>query len=508
MSTEPELELPEGEEPMPRGTHAMAIVRWSLLAAMAVLAVFAWTSFARSGAKDTSTISAKKIRYRCPMHPQVVQDEPGECPICHMTLEPFEVGPMPAAGNDAGHHRATTPGANRPDAGPEPEPGSVPAGTTPIQLSFDRVQSIGVRTALATTHEMSHTTRVTAVVEAPEQGASEVHVRTPGFVESIAVNQTGVAVSVGQPLFSFYSPAIFETEQEVLALGKWTDGGDSMSTTARTKLELLGVSAADSDEIGRTGKAKRAVAVVAPKNGYVVKKSITLGSYVTPEMVLYELQDLSRVYVVASVFQKDRDVAIVGASGTFHPSSRAPDESIVGKVDLVYPNVGADARTTRVRMQVDNPGRKLLPGDYGVVEFAARTATTTTTTTMTMVPRDAVVSTGRQTYVFVDEGSGRFTPKIVVLGSEDGDRVSIEAGLSPGERVVSGATFLLDSESRLQASVSAQAAQSAAASACDVDFDRTKYPDKWSDCQKCEQAHAGMGSMVTDCKNAIPKPWR
>jgi Cu(I)/Ag(I) efflux system membrane fusion protein len=362
-----------------------------------------------------------------------------------MTLEPFEQAPAPS---DAGaaHERPRPRGLEKRDA-QAPPPGSTPEGTAPIQLSFDRIQAIGVRTSSATVRDTNVTTRVYAVLEAPEQGASEVHVRTPGFVESVIVDQTGGRVVAGQPLFLFYAPAIYEAEKELLATRRWAaDGGDLMTDAAQTKLSLLGVASSEIDAIIKGGAPKRAVTVVAPRGGWVMKKSVTVGSYVTPEMVLYAIQDLSRLFVIANVFQSDRDAAVLGARATFHPA-RASARARQGRIDLVYPSVDPDARTTRVRMQIDNPDNELLPGEYGIVELVSAERK------MTMVPRDAVVNTGTQTYVFVDEGNGRFSPRTVITGPEERDDIAIEAGIAPGERVVSSATFLIDSESRLQASL-------------------------------------------------------
>jgi Cu(I)/Ag(I) efflux system membrane fusion protein len=216
------------------------------------------------------------------------------------------------------------------------------------------------------------------------------------------------------------------------------------------------------------------------------------------------------VYVVADVFQRDMGFLQVGTAGRFIPAKRQ-DQATEVRVDLVYPTLNAEARTTRVRMQVKNPkGVTFRPGEYGSVEFATpgRRAVT--------VPRDAVVDTGLHTYVFVVQGEGVFSPREVALGEDQDERVTVLAGIAPGDRVVSGATFLIDSESRLQASA-AQTAMTAPSEPTKAspeegpscqEIDRSKYPDKWIECQKCAQVHHGMGSMEADCKNAIPKPWK
>jgi Cu(I)/Ag(I) efflux system membrane fusion protein len=527
--------LAEGEEPPPPGVTIMAAVRWALLAFAAALAIFAWWSYARAGQGGATTDAHVAAKYHCPMHPQIVSNEPGECPVCHMQLEPISAGrsavaptqsaptgvsssptmgsnaakPSSQASGKASNTSAGTPAASARAA--MTAAGSAPPGAAPIKLTLDRIQSIGVRTAVAGEGNLAPVLRVTAVVAPPEQGAAEVHVRSPGFVEQIFVNQTGIAVRRDQPLFALYSPEILQAQSELLVTQQWAGGAATQTAeSARRKLELLGMSAKDIDQVARTRETLRAIPVYAAYAGYVTQKNLVAGSYVTPEMVLYTIQDLSHVYVLADIFQGDIGVVRVGTPGRFIPTRR-PDLAVEALVDLIYPTLNAEARTTRVRMQVKNAkGRTFRPGEYGSVEFETRARTAVT------VPRDAIIDTGLHVYVFVVEREGVFSPREVIIGEEQGELITVAEGISKGERVVSGATFLIDSESRLQAAAmqSAPTARSEPQKpspqegpSCD-EFDRTKYPDKWTDCQKCAQMHRGMGSMEVDCKNAIPKPWR
>jgi Cu(I)/Ag(I) efflux system membrane fusion protein len=483
----------------------MAIVRWVILVLAILAAATGWSMFLGGG----HTISASAIKYQCPMHPQIVQDAPGECPICHMTLEPISAERLahPAASHAGAHEPGQTPAASAGPArgSPPAETGSVPPGTTPIKLALDRVQAIGVRTALVTERQSSSGLRATATVAAPEGNVVEVHVRTPGFVEAISVRETGV--KRGQLLLSLYSPEVYQAESELLTMKSWQGSSDAgahdRTDLSRRKLDLLGVPGGVSDRVLAAGKPMRNVGISAPMGGYVTKKNVVLGSYVTPEMLLYEIVDLSRVYILAEVFQQDAPRIALGTQGRFTLANR-PGVVVVAKVDLIYPLVNAEARTTRVRMQVPNEKLGLLPGEYGYVEFSSGERTAL------VVPRDAVIDTGQQAYVFVETAAGEFSPRTVVLAAQSGDAVEIRSGVSPGEKVVSGATFLIDSESRLQASLRSgpEAPSAAPSSVCDTEFDRSKFPDKYSECRKCETVHRGMGSMVDDCKRAIVQPWR
>lgn len=556
----------EGAEAAPPGVRAAGIVRWTLLVLVMVAAAISIYSYARTSLGDPTHAHEGAARYYCPMHPQITADAPGECPICHMNLEPIpadrRVGapspagsPAPPASSHEVLHAhadltqgsaapAATTGAPGPDAGvdtrftcpmhrkvlqagpgscpicnmdlvpvsslppPAPEP---PPGTSELTLTFERLQKIGVRTALAERVAASEPIRVTAIVEAPEKGLAEVHSRAAGFVEAIRVRDTGVRVKAGQLLASIYSPEIFQAQQELLTIASWSDPGASSPDIfrppmepARKRLELLGLDVRSIDAIVKSGKAQRAVPVHAPISGYVTKKSVVLGSSVTPEMPLFEIADLDHVYVVASVHPTDLARLRVGDGAVFTTPTH-PNRPLAAKVALVLPDVDRTTRTARARFELDNHDLALRPGQFGVVEITGKTAE------VVVVPIDAVVDLGRSVYVFRDEGGGRFTPVTVELGEQLGDKLVVRSGLREGERVVSGATFLIDAESRLRASFaerSSKGSTPAPASACDAEFDRAKYPDKWAACRKCEEVHRGMGAMVDDCKNAIAKPWR
>ena len=443
----------EHEEKPPRGVRVMALVRWGLVALSAAAAAWAWSSYVighRAHGDRVAALAASTQRYQCPMHPQMTSDEPGECPICHMQMRLMAAAPSSAVPDVAAMPGMAPDHATSSPSGPLSQssvvPGGMPPGTTPITLSFDRVQSIGVRTSIAEERAAGGTVRVTAVVAAPEQGISEVHVRTAGFVDRIGVRETGVRVGAGQELFGLYSPEVFQAESELLAAKSFGEQGTRSVEAARQKLSLMGVPAGAIESVFSSGQAMRVIPVSAASGGYVAKKNVVLGSYVTPEMTLYEIVDLSRIYVVAEVFPSDAASIQVGTEGRFTLASE-PAKTAVAKVDLVYPQIDADARTTRVRLQLPNDTLKLRPGQYGQVDFALPVRKGV------VVPRDAVVDTGLSTYVFVDEGGGRFSPRVVTVGREAGEGIELLAGLSAGDRVVSSGAFLIDSESRLQASL-------------------------------------------------------
>jgi multidrug efflux pump subunit AcrA (membrane-fusion protein) len=535
----------EEEDRPPRGVRTMAFVRWSLVAGMALAAIFALDQYYGWSAGETSGDSA--TTYYCPMHPGVQQDHPGECPICSMTLVPMPKGGGPKAAQTAKTEQATggTPGAegeyycpmhpevtsSDPDATCEkcggmklePRPGATARGAgpaddalpdvVPITLSPERIQLMGMRTAQVLADTLSPEIRTVGTVSVSEKGLAVIQTRFAGWIDELKVEQTGQKVHKGQVLATVYSPELLTAQQEYLNTVKWS-GGTSLGQVsslsaglkedARRRLELLGISRQEIDAIEKTGQPIRAVAVRSPVAGYVVDKAAIQGLSVQPGTPLFQVADLTHVWVLADIYEYEMGRVKVGQTASIEFSAY-PGEKFTGKLTFVYPSVDPGTRTLRVRLEFKNRDLKLKPGMYGSVyiELPSQMAL--------LVPAEAVVDNGVMQYLFVARPGGTFEPRRVKLGARAGGMVEVIQGVSSGETVITTANFLLDSESHLQASILGQGATAAGAQPsgdfCDTAFDRAKFPDKYGQCIAC-RAHRGMGSMEDDCRNQIAKPWK
>jgi Cu(I)/Ag(I) efflux system membrane fusion protein len=476
----------------------MATVRWVIVAVAAAVALLSILSFAGVRFGGGAQSSGAQLYY-CPMHPAIIQDRPGECPICGMTLVPKRVSrPAPEA--------------------PAAEPASLVKGLAPVHLTPERVQLSGMRTATVKRESGSGELRTVGVVTANERGLSQITIRFAGWVEKLMVSETGERVRRGQVLATIYSPDVLKAVEELLVTRGWgvqkgaPEGAmtEGLADTARQRLLLLGISAREIDEILRTGKPITAIAIRSPSDGYVVSKNAVVGLAVQPGTVLFDVADLSTVWVNADVYEQDMSRVRVGQPARLElPSSPGPP--LTGRIKLVSPVLDAQSRTLRVRLEFKNhtdaSGPRLRPGMYGTVYLGLPA------TSGLMVPAEAVVDTGEMKYVFVAKGEGHFEPREVQTGGQVHDKVEILGGVREGEIVVTTGNFLIDSESRLRAAIEGQtsaetAAGGAPSSTCVKDFDGQKYPDKVQACRACEIQHRGMGTMEDDCKNAIPKPWR
>jgi Cu(I)/Ag(I) efflux system membrane fusion protein len=342
----------------------MAIVRWILVAAMAVIAAL---SVAHSfGLFSSEPASAASGRYYCPMHPQVVRDHPGECPICSMTLVEREGSNAQATSHERHRHEPSDPPVTTP-AMPDmpadhdaPAPRGVP-GLAPVELSFERVQKIGVRTASATLEALLPELSAVGIVSADEARLARVHTRFSGWIEQLAVPVTGQKVKRGQVLAGLYSPELLPAQQEFLAARRWSTSptaargaspatGSSLEQDARARLELFGLSPAEIDRIALTGKPTRTVSVTAPISGHVVSTNAVLGAYVRPGTQLFEIADLTQLWVLADVYEHEAPRVSVGQVADVRFAAY-PSKLFSGKVGFIYPTIDAATRADLARQR-------------------------------------------------------------------------------------------------------------------------------------------------------------
>jgi Cu(I)/Ag(I) efflux system membrane fusion protein len=452
---------PEGREPAPPGTRLMAIVRWALVLLMGAVAVLA-VAHAWPGRES----SVRAAIFTCPMHPSVVRDQPGSCPICGMDL--VEARPEAPAGHEGHRHvpsdpyacpmhpeeTGTSPDARCPICKMKLEP-KVDAGPAigVVHLSLDRIQLLGMKTAPAKRSSLGGAIRSVGIVAAPEGAIAKVTTKYSGFVEQVVVGETGKRVKRGDVLAVVYSPQVHLAFQEYLTARSFgpiathgeIDGGIDLASAARKRLELLGIGPAEIASIERSGP-KKGTTVLAPVSGFVIGKSAVLGLAFQAGTELYTIADLAKVWIVADVYEADLARVAVGqpASARFAAWS---DRSFEGKVDLAYPTVDPATRTAKVRIELPNGQFELRPGMAGEVTI------TTAAKEAVVVPREALVETGAATYVFVAKPGGIFEPRPVVVGGRGGELVEIARGIDEGEVVVTTGNFLLDSESRLRAAI-------------------------------------------------------
>jgi len=454
----------------------MRVVR--ILAVLLVAAVAFGSGYVLRGrsAGGSSDNGRKVLYYVDPMHPAYTSDKPGIAPDCGMRLEPVyaDGGGRPAHApqaprkilyyrDPADHtYHADLPGLN-PETGNTleavyAEPAVLPPGT--IQITAERRQLIGVRLADVTAERGGRTVRTSGQVAYDETRISHVHTRFDGWIERVHADFTGEMVRKGQVLATIYSPEMLASQQELLlaARARTTMSGSSLSsamqhseslfTAARRRLELWQFTDAQIDRVLATGEPIRTVPVVAPATGYVTERNVFPNQRITADSDLYTIVDLSRVWVLADVFEADLSSVRIGQSVRVR-LPYAESAPLTARVSYIQPQMDPTTRTMKVRLEVANPGLRLKPNMFVDVEFELPGAERLT------VPGDAVIDTGGSQMVFVDRGNGNLEPRTVITGERANGRVAIVSGLTAEERVVASGAFLVDSESRLRSAAAA-----------------------------------------------------
>jgi Cu(I)/Ag(I) efflux system membrane fusion protein len=378
-----------------------------------------------------------KTRYTCPMHPTIVSDHPGDCPICGMAL--VKVGA----------------GAGETSAGGE---GAPVEGLATVQIDPQRQQLIGLRTAEATRGPVGASWKTVGKVAVDETNVHHVNIKVGGFVDTVYVDYVGKPVRRGERLFSIYSPDLLSVQQEyLLALrtrqalaggGVAAGAGDDLVESARERLRLWDIPEAEIERLERTGKPTKALTLYSPMTGVVTKKDIVMGHRLNEGDMPYEITDLSSVWVLADAYETDLSRIRTGMPATLSLQA-FPGKAFNGKVIFIDPILDPKTRTAKVRLEFPNPRGELKPEMFGEVTLQ------TEKRDGLRIPADAVIDSGTKKVVFVALGEGKLQPREVQVGPVTGDVVEILSGLEAGEKVVTRANFLIDSESRLRASLAA-----------------------------------------------------
>src|SRR4051812_16050145 len=320
-----------------------------------------------------------------------------------------------------------------------------------VKVAPGRLQMLGVRTApVEQRPAVTRTVRATGTLAFDERRLAVVTTKVEGWIEQLDVAATGEAVKKGQVLALLYSPLLVSAEEEYLLAAHMPEshGGGSLGAAALQRLRALDVPEDEIARLRRTGKAARRIPIRAPTNGVVTDKPVVAGTRVMPGEALYKLADLTRIWLLADV--PENDLGVIRPGEAARASMVAfPGRSFEGKVDFIYPTLSGETRTGKVRIVMPNPDLALRAAMYASVEIEVPTSNAT----VLAVPDSAVIDSGSRQVVLIEKGEGRFSPREVKLGARGGGYVEVLEGVSAGERVVTGANFLIDAESNLKAAL-------------------------------------------------------
>jgi RND family efflux transporter MFP subunit len=326
----------------------------------------------------------------------------------------------------------------------------------PVQLTPERMQSIGVQTGMVEYKQLSDDIRATGTVDINERLLSYVQVRFPGYIRKVFANATYQYVRKGEPLFTIYSPDLVATQQEYLlarqnqktmsasTIDGVADGAATLSSAAEQRLQQWDIPESEIAKLKETGKPVTDLTINSPVEGYITERNALPNMYAEPSSKLYTVADLSRVWVYAQVFQDDIGRIKPGDMAQITVDSY-PGRSFSGQIEEILPQVDMATRTVRVRLAMANPGLKMKPGMFVNVDLK------TSLGRQLIVPASAVFQSGTRQLVFLNHGNGSLEPKEITTGPRVGDDFIVLKGLKAHESIVTSASFLIDSESQLQA---------------------------------------------------------
>ncbi|GAB4258996.1 MAG: hypothetical protein Kow0092_06940 [Deferrisomatales bacterium] len=418
------------------------------------------------GAAAGAGAEAEKTLYTCGMHPWIVSEEPGTCPICGMNLVPKrdeEAAPRQAA---AGERKILYWKAPMNPTEIYDKPGKSAMGMDLVPVYEDEVvggvevkidpvtqQNMGIRTAEVVKAPLVHTIRTYGHITYDERLTAEVSPKISGWIEKLYVDFTGQMVEKDEPLFEIYSPELVTAQEEYLvayrSLSRMPENrGRDLLESARRRLEYWDVPDDEIRGIEKTGRVRKTLTIRSPFRGVVTHKNAVEGVFVKAGTTIYKIADLSRVWVEAHIYEYELPWVETGQTARMRLPYE-PGREYEGKVTYVYPYLQRKTRDVVIRLEFDNPNLELKPDMYADVWIDSESQGEGL-----VIPTEAVIRSGERNLVIVSRGDGKFAPREVNLGlSLDGGRVQVLSGLAPGEVVVTSGQFLIDSESKLKEAV-------------------------------------------------------
>jgi len=380
----------------------------------------------------TATHEAKKdYYYTCPMHPQIIWDQPGDCPICGMSLVKKTKG----------------------------EKGEVQEEPGLVKVSPRIIQILGVKSVPVKYRTLTKEIRTVGRIEYDERKVKVVSARVGGRIDRLFVDFTGVTVNKDAPLLEIYSPELVSTQKEYLLALETLDkvkeshikesieSAKSLVESAKKRLLLWGIKEKQINELKTKRKVNTHITIYAPISGTVIEKCVFEGKYVSEGSHLYKIADLSILWLYADIYEYELGLVKIGQKISF-TTPAYPGKIFYGKVEFIDPFMDKKTRTVKIRCNIPNYDLKLKPGMY-----ANAILKTVIGKNVLAVPKDAVIHSGKRKIVLIDKGKGRFVPKEVKLGYEVEDYYQVLSGLEKGDKVVTSANFLIDSESNLKSAV-------------------------------------------------------
>ena len=436
------------------------------------------SSFKTFTGQETALDHAKKhtnAKYVCPMHPKIIQDQKGSCPICGMNLVKKEIKTSKTNSPPENLQKEKKilywvapmdPNYRRDTKGKSPmgmdlvpvyeQDRSTKTGTSSdsnmpsITVRHSIAQSMGVRIATVKLQKLSQDIKTVGFIRYNEDKLEHIHVRTKGWIENIHIKSQGDFVEKGQILFDYYSPELVAAQEDYLLALKGNTllsekGSRSLIESAQLKMRLLGIPEQVISRITLSKKSIKQIPIYAPSNGTVTQLDVRKGMYITPATVLYSIADLSSVWIEVDVFEHQLNWVNIGDTATIKIVALA-DKTWQGKVDYIYPELSEMTRTLRVRLVFDNSKGHFKPNMFADVSIHGKPRQ------RLAIPNEAIIPSSEGKRVVKKISKEDYQPIVVKTGIKSQGKTEILSGLKAGDEIVISSQFLLDSESNLQAS--------------------------------------------------------